>query len=184
MSDVPAPDPADPTEPAGSAEDAVTRDPDKAAAEAATAALRRATRSTTKARKGATPTPGRRSSSGPDARDPQPLSAAVERLVRDQGWQDQSAVAVLMSEWEQIVGRDIAEHVAPVSFQDAELILQAESTAWATQVRLLLPQLHQAVDARVGAGVVRAIRILAPQAPSWTAGQRRVKGRGPRDTYG
>jgi predicted nucleic acid-binding Zn ribbon protein len=159
-------------------------DAEKAAADAASAALRRATHSTPKARKGSPPTSGRRSAAGPDARDPQTLSAAVERLVRDQGWQDQSAVAVLMSEWEQIVGRDIAEHVAPVSFQDAELVLQAESTAWATQVRLLLPQLHRAVDQRVGAGVVRAIRILAPQAPSWAAGQRRVKGRGPRDTYG
>jgi predicted nucleic acid-binding Zn ribbon protein len=104
--------------------------------------------------------------------------------VEDQGWQDQSAVAVLMADWPQIVGRDIAEHVAPVAFDDGELILQAESTTWATQVRLLLPDLQRAVDERVGGGVVRAIRIRGPQAPSWTAGPRLVKGRGPRDTYG
>ncbi len=54
----------------------------------------------------------------------------------------------------QIVGRDIAEHVRPVSFADGELSLEAESTAWATQVRLLLPQVHRAVDERVGTGVV------------------------------
>lgn len=152
------------------------------AADAASAALRRATRSTSASpRKKSTRRAGSQYS---DARDPQPLSAALERLVEEQGWQDQSAVAVLMGEWDQIVGRDIAEHVRPVSFSDGELSLEAESTAWATQVRLLLPQVHMAVDARVGKGVVAAIRIRGPQAPTWTAGPRRVKGRGPRDTYG
>jgi predicted nucleic acid-binding Zn ribbon protein len=156
---------------------------DQAAADAASAALRRATRSTAPARwKQAGPR--RTGSQYSDARDPQPLSQALERLLEDQGWQDQSAVAVLMGEWEQIVGRDIAEHVRPVSFADGELGLEAESTAWATQLRLLLPQVHRAVDERVGTGVVRAIRIRGPQAPTWTAGPRRVKGRGPRDTYG
>ncbi len=93
-------------------------------------------------------------------------------------------MATLMGQWSQIVGEDLAEHVVPVSFAEGELVLQAESTTWATQVRLLLPQVHRAVDDRIGAGVVRAIRIRGPQAPSWGAGPRRVKGRGPRDTYG
>jgi predicted nucleic acid-binding Zn ribbon protein len=157
--------------------------PDVQAADAASAALRRATRSTAPARKKKSGT-RRTGSLYSDARDPQPLSQALERLVEEQGWQDQSAVAVLMGEWDQIVGRDIAEHVRPVSFADGELSLEAESTAWATQVRLLLPQVHRAVDERVGKGVVTAIRIRGPQAPTWTAGPRRVKGRGPRDTYG
>ena len=162
------------------AEEDRERSEDEAAA-AASAAFRRATRSTAPAKpRTARKTPASYS----DDRDPQQLGAAMDRLVREQGWQDQSAVAVLMSEWQQIVGRDIAEHVVPVSFLDGELILQAESTTWATQVRLLLPDLHRAVDARVGAGVVTRIRIGGPKAPSWKAGQRRVAGRGPRDTYG
>ena len=155
---------------------------DDAAAAAAAAALRRATKSTKPARK--PPGGAGRSGRPADARDPQPLSKALERLVAEQGWQDQSAVAVLMSEWAQIVGPDLADHVVPVAFQDGELTLQAESTAWATQTRLLLPQLHRAVDERVGTGVVTAIRVRGPQAPTWGAGPRRVPGRGPRDTYG
>jgi len=79
---------------------------------------------------------------------------------------------------------DLAEHVTPVGFAEGELTLEAESTTWATQVRLLLPQLHRTIDARVGVGVVKRIQIRGPQAPSWVAGPRRVKGRGPRDTYG
>ena len=167
--------------PGPSADDAAPSE--AAAADAASAALRRATRSTAPSAKKKSST-RRTGSQYSDARDPQPLSTAVERLVEEQGWQDQSAVAVLMGEWDQIVGRDIAEHVRPVSFAEGELSLEADSTAWATQLRLLLPQVHRAVDERVGTGVVTAIRVRGPQAPTWVSGPRRVKGRGPRDTYG
>jgi predicted nucleic acid-binding Zn ribbon protein len=167
----------DPTTPPSDADD-----PAAAAEAAASAALRRATRSAKPARR-----PAGRSApppAGAGGRDPQPLSSAVDRLIEDQGWTHQASVAVLMADWAAIVGRDLAEHVQPVGFDDGVLVLQAESTAWATQVRLLLPRLHAAVDERVGTGVVRSIRIQGPQAPSWVAGPRRVAGRGPRDTYG
>jgi predicted nucleic acid-binding Zn ribbon protein len=170
-------DPPDSTNPP----DATVTPDDEAAAQAAAAALRRATRSTGAAKKGGTK---RRRPAPSGSRDPEPLGAALERLVVEQGWQDQSAVATLMGDWAEIVGADLAAHVVPVSFTDGELVLQAESTTWATQLRLLLPQVHRAIDDRVGTGVVRAIRLRGPQAPSWGAGPRRVKGRGPRDTYG
>ena len=153
--------------------------PDEAAAAAAAAALRRATRSTSKSK-----ARSRRRPSAGSSRDPQPLGAALDDLIEQQGWRAESSVAVLMSQWSEIVGRDLADHVTPVSFAEGELVLQAESTTWATQTRLLLPQLHAAVDERVGGGVVRAIRVRGPQGPTWAAGPRRVKGRGPRDTYG
>jgi predicted nucleic acid-binding Zn ribbon protein len=156
---------------------------DQAAADAASAALRRATRSTSPARRKQAG-PRRTGSQYSDARDPQPLSQALERLVEDQGWQDQSAVAVLMGEWEQIVGRDIAEHVRPVSFSDGELGLEAESTAWATQVRLLAATLVARLNADLGQGTVTRVTVLGPDGPSWKKGKLRVKGRGPRDTYG
>ena len=154
---------------------------DADAAAAAAAALRRATRSTgpAKPRKSAV-----KPASYSNDRDPQPLSRALDDLVAQQGWQDETAVAVLMSQWAQIVGADLADHVVPTSFSEGELTVAAESTTWATQVRLLLPDLQRAIDANVGSGVVTVIRIQGPQAPSWVAGPRRVKGRGPRDTYG
>jgi predicted nucleic acid-binding Zn ribbon protein len=85
------------------------------------------------------------------------------------------------------VGSDLAAHVRPEAFepdQGGRLVLRADSTAWATQVRLLLPQLRARIDAELGRGVVRDITVVGPAAPSWSAGPRRVRGRGPRDTYG
>jgi predicted nucleic acid-binding Zn ribbon protein len=36
----------------------------------------------------------------------------------------------------------------------------------------------------LGDGTVEVIEVRGPQAPSWSRGRWRVKGRGPRDTYG
>lgn len=154
--------------------------PDEAAA-AAAAALRRATRGPSR-----TDSRRRRSTASryADERDPQTLNTAIDRLMADQGWAERSAVAALVGDWAGVVGEAMADHVRAVSFTDGELVLEADSTTWATQVRLLLPQVHRAVDDRVGSGVVTRIVVQGPAAPSWTFGPRRVKGRGPRDTYG
>lgn len=154
---------------------------DAAAAAAASSALRRVTKSTGRAK----PRTARaKPASFSDDRDPQLLGESVDRLVRDQGWQDQSAVAVLIAQWPDIVGRDVAEHVIPLGFEAGELTVQADSTAWSKALQQLLPTLRRTIDERVGPGVVSNIRIQGPYTPSWTAGSRRVKGRGPRDTYG
>ena len=117
-------------------------------------------------------------------RDPMTLGEGIDQLVTDQGWQERADVARLVSGWSGIVGDDVASHVTPAAFDNGELVLQADSTSWATQVRMLLPTLRTAIDEAVGTGVVERSTVRGPQGPSWVAGPLRVKGRGPRDTYG
>lgn len=119
-----------------------------------------------------------------DSRDPQTLGNAMDELIAHRGWKQESAGAQVLTQWTQIVGEDLASHVVPDTFEAGILVLRAESTTWATQVRLMLPQLRKNIDTAVGTGVVSDIRIQGPQGPSWKAGPRHVKGRGPRDTYG
>lgn len=129
----------------------------------------------------------RRSRPGSPARPgtgPVTLGDAVADLVRERGWEQDAAIAGLIGGWPQVVGPELAEHVQPEGFADGVLALRADSTAWATQVRHLMGQVRAAVDDAVGAGVVTRITVSGPTAPSWTAGPRRVPGRGPRDTYG
>jgi len=117
-------------------------------------------------------------------RDPVPLSDSVAAFILDRGWEQVTATATVTAQWSAIVGADVAAHCSPESIVDGVLTIRTESTAWATQLRLLLPQVRGAIDGAVGPGVVSEIRILGPQGPTWKAGPRRVKGRGPRDTYG
>jgi predicted nucleic acid-binding Zn ribbon protein len=64
------------------------------------------------------------------------------------------------------------------------MVLRADSTAWATQMKLLLPNLEKRLEEQIGIGRLSEIKILGPAAPSWKHGLRSVPGRGPRDTYG
>jgi predicted nucleic acid-binding Zn ribbon protein len=81
------------------------------------------------------------SGAGPDDRDPQPFGRLVSRVSVDRGWSNRLTDATVLGRWPQLVGPDVADHCTPVSLRDGELTLQAESTAWATQLRTLQRQL-------------------------------------------
>ncbi|MDA8435973.1 MAG: DciA family protein [Actinomycetales bacterium] len=127
---------------------------------------------------------------GPDGRDPQQLGTSVERMLRERGWEQPTAVGGLTGRWAEIVGVDVAEHVVPETFEPAAdgrgllLVLRADSSSWAYTMRTLLPDLRRRIDAELGPGAVREITVLGPAAPSWKHGRFHIKGRGPRDTYG
>ncbi|WP_410819629.1 DUF721 domain-containing protein [Micromonospora sp. 050-3] len=121
---------------------------------------------------------------GPDPRDPQPLSAVLNRLVKARGWQQPAAEATVFGAWERVVGAEVAQNSRPVKLENGELTVEARSTAWATQLRLLAGSLLKQIASEVGHNVVRKLHIHGPAAPSWGKGPRRVRGRGPRDTYG
>lgn len=128
--------------------------------------------------------PEQRSGAHPDDRDPQLLGATLDRLVAENGWETDAAVGGAMGRWDAIVGPGVAAHATPVSFADGQLVVQADSTAWATQIRLLAPTLLARLAEELGAGTVTAVVVRAPGAPSWKRGLWSVRGRGPRDTYG
>lgn len=121
---------------------------------------------------------------GPDDRDPQPLGRLASRLAADRGWAERLAGGQVFGRWAKLVGEDVAEHARPVAFHDGELTVQADSTAWATQLRLLQRELLKRIAAGVGDGVVKRLKVQGPAAPNWRFGPRHVPGRGPRDTYG
>jgi predicted nucleic acid-binding Zn ribbon protein len=124
------------------------------------------------------------SGSGADERDPQMLGRLASRLSGDRGWAPRLANGSVFGRWAELVGEEVAEHARPVSLRDGVLTVAADSTAWATQLRLLQRQLIGKLAAGLGDGVVKTMRIHGPTAPSWRRGPRHVSGRGPRDTYG
>lgn len=121
----------------------------------------------------------------PQRDDPQPLSAAISRLLDAEGWTLAVATGSVFGRWAEIVGEDLAAHSAPESLAEGELTVSADSTAWATQLRLLAAQLVKRLNAELGDGTVLRVRVRGPVASSPRPGEWRVRGgRGPRDTYG
>ena len=106
-------------------------------------------------------------------------------LFTERGWHRPVAEARVFADWPALVGADIAAHCSPTALRDGELKIAAQSSAWATQVRLLAPTLLARLAAELGAGVVRSLVVTGPTGPTWKHGLRTVPGaRGPRDTYG
>ena len=119
-----------------------------------------------------------------DGADPVSFGSAVEALVSDRGWQRDVAGGTVLGSWETLVGGDVARHAQPVSLVAGVLTVQAESTAWATQLRLLAPQLMARLGSAGGPDIVTKLVVRGPTGLSWSRGPLRVKGDGPRDTYG
>jgi predicted nucleic acid-binding Zn ribbon protein len=105
-------------------------------------------------------------------------------LIKARGWQRPAAEATIFGDWAKVVGAEVASHCRPVKMEDGELTIEAESTAWATQLRLLAGRLLNQIAGEIGHQVVRKLHIHGPATPDWSRGARRVRGRGPRDTYG
>nr|WP_240394136.1 DciA family protein [Corynebacterium lactis] len=117
-------------------------------------------------------------------RRPAPIGAVLNRAIVDRGWQTHIAHGVIMTEWDQMVGEVVAQHSQVREFKDGTLVVECQSTAWATQLRLAQRQVIKTIADRVGDGVVEELKILGPKAPNWRKGRLHIEGRGPRDTYG
>jgi predicted nucleic acid-binding Zn ribbon protein len=116
--------------------------------------------------------------------DPQPLSAALDGLLGDQGWRTAAAVGSVFGRWDQLVGADVAAHTRPERFSDGELVVVADSAAWATQVRLLTTAVLRRLNEELGHGTVTRVVVRGP-APPRRMGPLRVRGtRETNDDYG
>lgn len=107
--------------------------------------------------------------------DPQPLTAAMGGLLSARGWRERAAVGAVFGHWPDIVGPQLALHTTPESFESGELTVSADSPAWATQVRLLAPQILKRLAEELGHGTVRHIRVKGPAGPPRQPGRLRVR---------
>ncbi|NGO45378.1 DUF721 domain-containing protein [Streptomyces ureilyticus] len=129
---------------------------------------------------------GLRSGARADGRDPMALGAAVNRLITERGWETPAAVGGVMGRWPQIVGDDLAKHCVPEKYDEDErtLVVRCDSTAWATNLRLLAPQLVARLNEDLGHGTVRLLKVHGPGGPVRRFGPLRAPGsKGPGDTY-
>ena len=120
----------------------------------------------------------------PKRRDYESLDSVLNREIQQRGWQRELAGGWVHSHWEDVVGARIAEHTTVEMLKGKSLFISCNSTAWATNLRMMQRQILQTITQKVGPNVVEELKIFGPSVPSWRKGPLHVKGRGPRDTYG
>ena len=117
--------------------------------------------------------------------DPEKLSNILSDLVTTRDWKKGIAEGTLFTKWREIVGNEIAGHCEPITLFEGRLTIKAESTSWATQLRLITPELLKNIRSQSEGALVDELTVIGPNAPSWKRGLRTIRGaRGPRDTYG
>ena len=135
------------------------------------------------ARKRATVVPGSTVPFG-GGRDAVGLGDVIDNLTAKMGWNSPLAQSELLASWAEIAGAETAEHSQPVGIEEGVLTVKCDSTAWATQLRLMRSQIGTQIAVRFPEAGIESVRFEGPNAPSWKRGPRTIPGRGPRDTYG
>ncbi|ERK73114.1 DUF721 domain-containing protein [Leifsonia aquatica] len=117
-------------------------------------------------------------------RDPRGLGDVVDALASQLGWTSALAQSDLLEGWRELAGEETAKHAIPDAITDGVLVVRCESTAWATQLRMMRSELLVRIGERFPEADIQSIRFQGPDAPTWKRGPRSIPGRGPRDTYG
>jgi predicted nucleic acid-binding Zn ribbon protein len=119
-----------------------------------------------------------------DGRDAHTLGDVMDALTMRMGWTSPLARAELIASWPDLVGGETASHSTPVGIEEGVLTVQCDSTAWATQLRLMRTKVTTEIAKRFPDAGIQSVRFEGPNAPTWKRGPRSIPGRGPRDTYG
>jgi predicted nucleic acid-binding Zn ribbon protein len=118
-------------------------------------------------------------------KDPKSLGDVMSELISNRDWRQGLAEGNIFSDWEKIVGAEIATHSTPISLVDGRLTIQTSSTAWATQLTLISNDLLKTISNSSPGALVEELNLIGPHAPNWKKGLRTIRGaKGPRDTYG
>jgi predicted nucleic acid-binding Zn ribbon protein len=136
-----------------------------------------------KTRRRRTPDEGESQPYGP-GRDPATLGDMLSGLTKTMGWEAQLSQSELIAAWQEIAGPETAAHSEPTGVEDGLLRVKCDSTAWATQLRLMRTEILTRIAQRFPEADIQNIAFSGPGTPNWKRGPRSVPGRGPRDTYG
>ena len=92
------------------------------------------------------------------------------RLIAHHGWEVDLKVQGVFGRWAELVGQEVADHCTPESFDDGRLVVRTDSTAWATQLKLLAPSVVRRLNEDLGHGTVTVIEVLGPHLPTLEEG--------------
>lgn len=91
---------------------------------------------------------------------PRPLAAGLSAALDRPGWAGRLEGAKVHDRWREIAGEQLALHVEPVRLAGGILVVRAESSTWATQVRYLSGELARRANEVLGEGQVSQVTVV------------------------
>jgi len=102
-----------------------------------------------------------------DGREPSGFAAVLQGLMADRAWELPAAGGSVLDRWPDIaaaVAPQLPHHVAAVAFhpETGQLDLRPDSSAYATQLRLITARIVATANSTVGTDAIRTVRVLPP----------------------
>lgn len=95
------------------------------------------------------------------------LKAFMEKSLKGLNLEGTYKVSRVFGIWGELVGPLIAKNTKPRYFRQGVLMVEVASAAWANELNLLKPGIMQALEKRLGKGLIRDIRwqVAPPYRP-------------------
>jgi hypothetical protein len=95
----------------------------------------------------------------PGDRDPQPIGAGLDAVLRGLGAPEASAVHLVFDRWDEVVGDALAARTRPLRMDGSRLVLAVDDPSIATHVRFLSPTLLERLATLLGPDRVTALDL-------------------------
>ncbi len=69
--------------------------------------------------------------------DPVPITRSLDSMMKSLRGTDRIQVGGVFGKWDDAVGAQIAAHVRPIKLDQGNLLVEADTATWATQVKFL-----------------------------------------------
>ncbi|MEL6892156.1 MAG: DUF721 domain-containing protein [Actinomycetota bacterium] len=87
--------------------------------------------------------------------EPVPITRSLDRIMKSLRGTDRRQVGGVFGRWDDAVGEQVAAHVRPVKLDQQTLVVEADTTAWATQVKFLSDTIIARLDEVAGVDIER-----------------------------
>lgn len=94
--------------------------------------------------------------------DPPPakgIASSLSRITARLGMANPKQSEAVFSQWDEVVGPQLAGKCQPVNLVDEVLVVEAADSRWATQLKWLAPQLVDKVNDKAGTAAVKRIEV-------------------------
>lgn len=102
---------------------------------------------------------------GPRRSDPETLGVLVPRVLEDLGLDASLRVLRVAERWEEAVGAEIARHCRPSALRDGTLEAEVDSSVWAQQLQLQVPEILAALGSLLGDEAPTGLRFRVGSGP-------------------
>jgi predicted nucleic acid-binding Zn ribbon protein len=92
------------------------------------------------------------------------VGEVLPKVVKSLRLSDVVAAQPAVVSWPEMVGAAIARHSRAIAVERQTLVVSVDSPAWMAQLKYLMPDLLRRIDARVGKGRVKEIRLILGRA--------------------